>query len=235
MSVQYYERSNFIPSMARFFRPVDSLVDIGCGVRPQTAIKTKIHIAIEPHKPYLDALKPYCPTDSQYIFINTDGLSGLKMFADKSVDSVCMVDLIEHLEKDAGYELLRESERVARYQLIVFTPLGFFPQDYHEGDRDAWNMDGASYQVHKSGWMPDDFGPGWDFHICERFHLQSVCHFPIDRDYGCFYAFKNMDFQGYDIPANVPPFVVDCASPGRVLKPKSDPRRNYDQQYQMWL
>ncbi|MDD3437447.1 MAG: class I SAM-dependent methyltransferase [Candidatus Gastranaerophilales bacterium] len=216
MAVYKYKREEFMTGVKRFFTPVNILVDIGCGIRPFVDIKTKVHICIEPYKEYIDIIQGYCPTDSHYVFMNTDGITGLKTFADNSVDTVCMVDLIEHLEKDDGFELLRQADRIARQQVIVFTPLGYFPQEYHAGEKDAWGMDGIQFQQHKSGWHPEDFGNNWDFHICEKYHLKEACHMPIDKDYGCFFAIKNKIFRFIE-PANVPDFVKNAASQKRII------------------
>jgi len=132
-----------------------------------------------------------------------------------------MIDLIEHLEKKEGFELLKEAQRVARVQIIVMTPLGFFPQEYNVGDKDGWGLAGAEFQQHKSGWQPEDFGEGWDFHICEKFHLKSACHLPIDKDYGMFYAIKNMNFNYFNEPESVPDFVKHCSSNNRITTTRS--------------
>ncbi|MDP9406463.1 MAG: class I SAM-dependent methyltransferase [Actinomycetota bacterium] len=60
-----------------------------------------------------------------------------------SFDAVVMLDLIEHLDRDAALELLARAERAARRRVIVSTPNGFVPQ----GD-----VGGNPFQVHRSGW-----------------------------------------------------------------------------------
>ena len=47
----------------------------------------------------------------------------LPLMPDASVDSVFALDVIEHMEKDDGLKFLREAERVARCQVMIFTPL----------------------------------------------------------------------------------------------------------------
>jgi len=173
------------------YKKVDVLLDVGCGIRPYNDIVAKTHICIEPYKEYVEHLQKKSNADAYYVILNTDACSGVKLFSDKSVDTICMIDLIEHLEKEDGFKLLNEASRVARKQIVVFTPFGFFPQIYHEGDKDAWGYDGIDFQQHKSGWLPEDFGDDWDFYICEDFINKDECHIKIDKDYGAFFAIKN--------------------------------------------
>jgi 2-polyprenyl-3-methyl-5-hydroxy-6-metoxy-1,4-benzoquinol methylase len=64
-------------------------------------------------------------------------------FPEKSFDVVILLDVLEHLPKDAGREILWKMEKWARRKVIVFTPNGFLPQDdYNENP----HMD------HQSGW-----------------------------------------------------------------------------------
>src|SRR4029078_10523678 len=105
--------------------------------------------------------------DPRYVLLNATWDQAIGMFPDKSVDSVFALDFIEHLDKQDGLRMLREAERVARQQIVVFTPHGFFPQSYDDpGKPDRWGMDGGYWQTHRSGWAPDDFGDGWDIVIC---------------------------------------------------------------------
>ena len=56
---------------------------------------------------------------------------------------VTAFDLIEHFEKNEGYQLLDDMEKVAGERVIVFTPNGFVQQS-------ATNDN--TFQKHKSGW-----------------------------------------------------------------------------------
>lgn len=61
-------------------------------------------------------------------------------------DLALFVDVIEHLEKEAGHDvlgqLLRRCDRV-----LVTTPWGFRPQE----------IPGQPFETHRSGWLPGDF------------------------------------------------------------------------------
>ena len=70
-----------------------------------------------------------------------------EQFAPRSFDAVVAIDLLEHLERTEGLELLAGMERVARQRVVVFTPNGFVEQ----GPREA-----NPFQVHRSGWSATD-------------------------------------------------------------------------------
>jgi SAM-dependent methyltransferase len=68
-------------------------------------------------------------------------------FGDKSADAVVALDVIEHLDREGGFDLLRDMERTARRRVVVLTPNGFVPQ----------RADANSWQLHRSGWSVGDF------------------------------------------------------------------------------
>ena len=69
-------------------------------------------------------------------------------FEPESFDAVVAFDLIEHLDREDGFGLLRTMERIARRRVVVFTPNGFLQQD-----GTAENV----WQRHRSGWTAADF------------------------------------------------------------------------------
>ena len=119
-----------------------------------------------------------------------------------SIVGVFVFDVIEHLEKGVGKRLLEKTEAIAKKQVVYFTPIGFMPQDVHEDGKDAWGMDGAGQQCHKSGWFPQDFGQEYNFIMCENFHLTNNLGVKLDDPYGAFIAFKNLNnnYKGIKIP-----------------------------------
>jgi len=63
-------------------------------------------------------------------------------------DVVVLSHLIEHLGREAGFELLRRVEQIAGRLVYVETPFGFVEPAYCTGDDFEW---------HRSGWFPWDF------------------------------------------------------------------------------
>lgn len=204
--ITYYEKSAIIEHIPSLLKPVDVLVDVGCGVRP-FGIQAKTHICVEPWKEYIDILNACHGNKSTYVFLQTDAITGLKTFADHSVDSVCMIDLIEHLEKKDGQALLQEADRIARKQIIIFTPLGYMAN--HSDSKDAWGLNGAHLQEHLSGWNVEDFDDTWDLHVCKDFHIMGEHHVGLDKNYGCIWAIKNKNVELTPL-ADTPQFVRDC-------------------------
>lgn len=63
-------------------------------------------------------------------------------------DLVTLFDVIEHVPKRQGYELLERCERLTSKYLVVHTPSGFLEQGPEYGNE---------FQRHLSGWFPHDF------------------------------------------------------------------------------
>jgi SAM-dependent methyltransferase len=77
-------------------------------------------------------------------------------FADKSFDVVVSFQVIEHMTKKDGLQMMKNLERIARKQVIIATPLGYC--DHPETDHNH-------LQKHLSGWLDEDFQKkGYDVH-----------------------------------------------------------------------
>lgn len=169
----------------------DVALDIGCGIVPMNYFRPKLHILAEPWHEYADILRQRHQDDKSILILGLGALELLKSLQPNSVDSVFMLDVIEHLERDVGEQVIVEIERVCRRQAVLFTPLGFMPQHMEQGENDAWGLSGGEMQEHKSGWLPKDFGDEWDFLICEEFHTQKFNGDPLQKPFGAFFAIRN--------------------------------------------
>jgi hypothetical protein len=174
------------------FRETDVLLDIGCGIMPQTTLVPSVHICVEPYQEYVDVLqqKTSGASDRSFVIIRGTWREALDMLPAKSVDTVILADVIEHIEKAQATELLRRTEDVARQQILIFTPLGFMPQVHPDGV-DAWGLGGAHWQEHKSGWTPDDFGEGWETIGTKEYYFEDNLGKPLKQPYGAFWAIRN--------------------------------------------
>lgn len=128
----------------------DSVLDIGAGLRPMAWYTPAQHMCIEPHRPYAESL-----WKAGYNAICDHALHSLRFLTPGVYDSIFLLDVIEHLERDAGEQLLKAVHRLMAKQIVIFTPDGFMPQEH-----DAWGMGGEFWQTHRSGWVQEDF-PGW--------------------------------------------------------------------------
>lgn len=169
------------------------VLDIGCGIMPQRYVTPLVHICFEPYLGYVRKLKTKVKNeqDRSYLILNGTWKDATELFPAKSVDTVFLLDIIEHLEKSEAKKLIRLTERIARKQIVIFTTLGFMPQ-HHEGGRDAWGLYGGKWQEHKSGWWPKDFDQTWQILACKRYHFADNLGRPFKKPYGALWAIKNM-------------------------------------------
>jgi len=193
MKVHWYTKDDLLKSILNKIKKVDIILDIGCGIIPQEYMKPKVHICCDPFIQYLKCLKNNIENskDRYYIFINANWSEVIKIFPEKSVDSIFILDVVEHLDKKEGMKLLKETEKIAKEQIIIFTPLGFLPQK-HDDNKDGWGLEGSEWQEHKSGWMPEDFDDKWEIYATKEFHYESDMYVKFPEPYGAFFAIKNI-------------------------------------------
>lgn len=198
-------REEFLETAAKAIVATDVVADIGCGIVPMSYFRPKLHFMIEPWKEYSDILAYRHRNDRSVVILRTGALEALRSMTDKSVDSIFMLDVIEHLEKEMGVSVIAECERVARQQIVIFTPLGFMPQHMEDGQRDGWGLSGATVQEHLSGWTPeDDFGPDWLFYVCKDFHQIDFKADSLAEAFGAFFAIRNFDHTPAETAKPVP-------------------------------
>ena len=204
MVVTYVSRIEALAAVGEKIPDVEVVLDLGPGICPQPFIKKPYaHICVEAHGPYVERLRRDVADDPKFVFINAPWDEVISTFPDKSVDTVFALDFIEHLEKADGFRMLREAERVARCQVVVYTPLGFFPQSYDDPDKpDRWGMDGGKWQTHRSGWDTQDFGEQWEFVICSDYIHHDEDNQLLDQPMGAFWAIRHLG------PARAPRYLV---------------------------
>jgi glycosyltransferase involved in cell wall biosynthesis/2-polyprenyl-3-methyl-5-hydroxy-6-metoxy-1,4-benzoquinol methylase len=172
-------------------KQTEVVADIGCGIVPMNYFRPKLHIMIEPWSEYTDILAYRHSGDKTVLILKLKALEALQGLASNSVDSIFMLDVIEHIEKEEGYQVIKECERVARQQVIIFTPLGFMFQIVEEGGKDGWGLSGGHLQDHLSGWLPEDFSKDWTFYICKGFHKVDHLSRDLSIPHGAFFAIRN--------------------------------------------
>lgn len=129
-------------SLWAFIGPVGVVLDLGAGIRPQEVLAARRTVRV-------DVWRIYRP----------DVVADLRRplpFRDNSCDVAWCSDVIEHLDRPDGEQLLAEMARIARLGTIVRTPYGFFEQEPEdvlwEEDREVRNP----HQRHLSGWTPEE-------------------------------------------------------------------------------
>lgn len=125
----------------------ESLLSLCCGDgREFKGLKTTEVTAVDIFPDYLVRVSELYP---HVKVVESDATDYIKKAPTNSVDIISLIDAIEHLTKKNGLTVLKESKRVARKQVLVFTPEGFIKNEPH----DAWGIYGGDkYQKHISGW-----------------------------------------------------------------------------------
>lgn len=139
-----------------------TILDIGCGIRPQT-VHEGVTVGLEPCAEYREWLARCIP---DMAVVEGSALDALPLFGEDSFDHVTILDVIEHLTREDGIQLIADACSIARASVTVYTPIGFLPQHPAPDGTDAWGLHGGEWQTHRSGWTPDDFD-GWDIRIDE--------------------------------------------------------------------
>ncbi len=136
---------SYIYELRRMLGGCATILDIGCGANsPLQFLKGAKLVGVDGYQPALDAARKKGTHDELKLCNVTDiGTT----FAKKQFDACVALDVIEHLDKDQGLQLLQEMERIAKKRVVIFTPSGFLPQEHFEDD---------DMQVHRSGWEPDE-------------------------------------------------------------------------------
>jgi Methyltransferase domain len=195
----YPDAPALLAAIDALVRETPVVLDVGCGIVPINYFRPKLHIMVEPWDEYARILSYRHADDNSVVVLKSGAIEAFALFADRSVDSIFLLDVIEHLEKEDGVKVISEIERVARDQAVIFTPLGFMAQHVEAGQKDAWGLNGAEVQEHRSGWTPEDFGPKWSFHICEDYHRKDFKGELLEKPHGAFFAVfdaaKNNDAQ----------------------------------------
>src|SRR5260370_11404196 len=162
MSVTWFSPDGLRAALRQAVAPVDVLLDVGPGIMPQPLFAPRIHICCEPFAPYLSRLQEKTkPAQYRFIYLRMDWQQVVDSLPPGSVDSVILIDVIEHLDKELAQSLLERTLRLARKQVLVSTPLRFCPQHYKPDECDAWGMQGGACQEHRSGWELSDFDERW--------------------------------------------------------------------------
>lgn len=149
------------------------IVDLGSG--PCNKEKDKkfqgVDITcVDIYEPYLQICKNYGFKTLHADIRNID-----RYFAEKSVDIIWLLDVIEHLKKSEGLHLLDMMEKIASRQIIIFTPSGRVLQDEHSGNK---------YQRHLSYWTARDLTRrGYHCQVLKKYHRDVRKHSKVLANY----------------------------------------------------
>jgi SAM-dependent methyltransferase len=139
------KETKFLNFISIYLVQCPTVLDIGCGPSP-----------------YLTKINKYdfvCGVDA--FFKVCDNIRKNKIYdqvinaqvpfipiKNKSFDAVVLFQVIEHLQKNEGYNLIQQVEEIANKVIVITTPNGFVDQETYDNN---------PFQQHKSGWDIDDF------------------------------------------------------------------------------
>lgn len=124
------------------------VLDVGCGFGEWGFMMRTIKrgspylIGVDIWRPYLERIHPLKIYD-ELIEVKIPHIP----LKEKSIDISVACEILEHLSKNAGCELMAELQRVTEKTIIVSTPLNY-PQE---------EVRGNPYEKHVTDWSPKDF------------------------------------------------------------------------------
>jgi SAM-dependent methyltransferase len=126
------------------FRDCSTVLDIGCGNwSPVRFLQGARLTGLDGYSPALEEARRN-GTHEQYALGDVTRIS--ELFATSKFDACIALDVIEHLNKNDGWRMVEDMERLATKRVVIFTPNGFIPQKSRDGD----------LQEHLSGWTADE-------------------------------------------------------------------------------
>lgn len=134
----------------------ESLLSLCCGIGLElSGLSTQDITAVDAAPQYLEQVSRRCP---QAKTINSDALAYLKNTLDNSFDVISIIDGIEHMDKKTGIKVIKEMKRVAKREILLFTPQSQSKDGYLKNEpHNAWGIEGADhFQTHKSGWTAEE-------------------------------------------------------------------------------
>lgn len=139
----------FFPSLTNYVKKelagCGTVLDLGCGNgsnSPLQGMALTCALGVEIYQPYLEECRRK-KIHSDYIQADIRGIE----FKDSSFDVVLMLDVLEHLTREEGRQLIGKCLIWARRKVIISTPNGYLWQD---------GYDHNPFQEHKSGWSVED-------------------------------------------------------------------------------
>jgi hypothetical protein len=155
-------------------------LEVGCGFRARAAKGARVYVGVDVVEEYLDRAQRRYPGQ---IFMLA-GWRALEVFQDETFTGCYLIDVIEHLTRTEGKQLLKEAARVAK-ATAVFTPSGPMPQSAGNG----LPAGDPPSQRHRSAWTPGDFR-GWEVKRFRHFHHQLADGTPLAQPIGAFWAVR---------------------------------------------
>ncbi len=135
---------NYHQLLIKELKNLDMVLELGCGKdSPMKKVSGVKKVGVDIYLPYILESKKKQIHDF-YILGDIRNIE----FKRKTFDAVVLLDVIEHLDKQDGIDLIKKVEEFVKKKIIIFTPNGYLEQDEYDEN---------PYQVHLSGWTVEDF------------------------------------------------------------------------------
>lgn len=152
-----------------------TVLDVGCGILQAFGGRPigSRHMCVDAFPPYVERLRGLGNS-----VVLGKAPEVLEQFEDQSWDCVLLLDVLEHLVKRDAELTLSHAERIAREEVVVFTPNGFLEQQGWE----AWGLPHNKLQAHLCGFSLKELeGRGYR---CQVDRSTSEQHGEIEHLYG---------------------------------------------------
>lgn len=128
-----------------------AVLDVGCGyglfgymLRMEKGYRGEL-IGVDAHAPHVKKLKEH--SGAVYSSLVVADARHLP-FKSGAVETVLASEVIEHIPREGGLELIEEAERVGSRLVLITTPRGHLPQEQHRA---------GDLEEHLSEWSEGDF------------------------------------------------------------------------------
>lgn len=196
---------DFLNTVSKKIKQTNIVLDIWSWIQPQNYIKPIVHICAEPYEEYAQyLLEKIDKRDRFFIVLKQKWDEIVNTIPHNWVDSIISLDVIEHIEKEEWKILIKKSIPLVREQIVIFTPYWFLPQEVPEWMKDAWWLDWAEWQRHKSWWTEKDFDENWDIYVCPEFHFfDAITWKKHEKPYWALFAIYNKKEAAYYKKRNI--------------------------------
>jgi SAM-dependent methyltransferase len=133
-----------IHCLKRELKDCESVLDLGCGPSSplQYCKNIKYSVGVEPFDPYFKKTRKRA-IHTHYLAKKIEDLN----FPERSFDAIILIEVVEHLPKQAGLEIIKKAEKWAKKKVIVSTPNDFLEQPVYDDN---------VFQKHLSGWSKEN-------------------------------------------------------------------------------
>src|ERR671933_1586207 len=97
MNIRWFERQTLDRVVAERIQKVNIVLDVSPGLQPQMFFRPRLHICCETHPERVRILQDHFGEASSFVILQASALEALEVMPDGSVDTVFLLNSIEHL------------------------------------------------------------------------------------------------------------------------------------------